>query len=177
MTKTIRFALVCALAVMATPALALNPTYVPTCNTWDTTVTPNVPAYQDATTPLTRNCTDLFGVANWANSPLPVGPIDTTAAGFRILSYGSGYSATPTVSIDDFYNTPGVVPAACTAQVTSGYITGISCSSAGSGYRAPVVNITDATGSGANVLARLASATSGGLRKFVPTDTLPNLQL
>jgi FtsP/CotA-like multicopper oxidase with cupredoxin domain len=149
---------------------------VPTCNSFDAT---GVPIYSTAGYPDTTGttaCTDFFGVANYANSPLPVGPVDISATGFTVMNGGSGYS-TPTVTIDDFYATPGATGAGgCTATVTGGVITGITCTTAGSGYRAPVVTITDATGSGAMVLAKLASATSGGMRKFVSTDLLPDLK-
>src|SRR5581483_10087632 len=76
--------------------------------------------------------------------------------------------------IDDFYNTPLAGGASCSANVTSGVITGLTCSSAGVGYVAPVVTISDPTGSGATVLAKLdAALVTGGIRKFV--DLLPGI--
>src|SRR5207253_8595364 len=57
-------------------------------------------------------------ISNYANSPLPVGPIDPSLAGFLVMNGGSGYVA-PVVTITDFYNTPGASPpASCTATVT-----------------------------------------------------------
>ena len=55
-------------------------------------------------------------------------------------------------------------------------ITGITCASAGSGYIAPDVIITDTTGTGAVVLAKIAAAgpLSGGVRKFI--DVMPDLK-
>lgn len=45
------------------------------------------------------NCTDYFGVANWANSPLPAGPVVT----LTLVAGGSGYT-NPTVQITDLAN-------------------------------------------------------------------------
>ncbi len=151
---------------------------VPTCNSFNAS---GVPIYSTLGFPDTTGttlCTDYFGKANYANSPLPVGPVDVSATGFTILNGGSGYSA-PTVTITDYYGTPGVIAASgCSATLfaTGGVITGVTCTSGGNGYMAPVVTITDATGTGAIVLAKLASATSGGMRKFVSTDLLPDLK-
>ena len=149
------------------------------CNTNGVSSPPAVapftcPAGSTATTP----CTDYFGKANYANSPLPTGPIDITPTGVTIMNGGSGYTA-PTVTISDFYNTlgAGITPASCTAILGAGVITSITCTSGGSGYMAPVVTITDATGTGAAALAKLSAAGPlvGGIRKFV--DTMPSLQI
>jgi FtsP/CotA-like multicopper oxidase with cupredoxin domain len=146
-------------------ALAVSKS-VPYCNGW-TAATQTVPAYCPTPGPSnicpgggTTLCTDLFGIGNYANSPLPAGPIDITpapvppattpAAGLTIVDMGSGYTA-PVVTVSDAFNMPGVVPAVCTAVTdAAGSLTGIpgaifsiSCTSGGSGYVAPVVDILD----------------------------------
>jgi len=142
---------------------------VPTCD-------PNNPA---------PNCTDYFGIGNWANSPLPAG----TITGFTIIAAGSGY-ATPQVVITDTTNPAGT----CAAPATQvgGVITGFgaltgTCSS----YTSPQVTIVDmgpswvsgaptcgaaplpACGSGALATAVLGAPFTGGIRKFM--DLLPSL--
>ena len=57
-------------------ALVFGQTNMPPCN---------------AVAGVTTNCTDYFGVANYANSPLPVGSVDISATGFTIVDGGSGY--------------------------------------------------------------------------------------
>ncbi len=148
---------------------------IPTCNSFNGA---GAPIYSTLGFPNTTGstlCTDYFGVGNYANSPLPAGPVDISPTGFTLEDGGSGYS-NPVVTITDTFNMPGIVPAVCSATLTGGSITGITCSSAGSGYMAPTVTITDATGSGAWVLAKLSAAGPfvGGIRKFV--DALPNLE-
>ncbi len=78
------------------------------------------------TTPLAMP--DYFGVANYANSPLPAGSI----ASFTVLIPGSGYTA-PTVHITD----PAGTGASATATVVGGAITAIT-GGGGSGYIAPL---------------------------------------
>ena len=68
-------------------AQAIN---VPTCNGFDANGVP----IDNATN--STNCTDLFGVGNWANSPLPAG----TITGFTLISGGDGY-VNPVVVITD----------------------------------------------------------------------------
>lgn len=157
------------LIVFLAGALAFGQTNFPPCNSL-------------ATPPVTTNCTDYLGVANYANSPLPIGPVDISSAGFTIMDGGSGYSAGTTATITDFYNTPGAAGAAATVTVdpASGAITAITGTSGGVGYVAPVVSIVDplGTGAGAMILAKLsATGVTGGIRKFVPTDLLPNLPI
>ncbi|HEY6936291.1 MAG TPA: choice-of-anchor D domain-containing protein [Terriglobales bacterium] len=121
----------------------------------------------------TTNCTDYFGAANYANSPLPAGSI----AGFTIVAGGSGYSG-PTVVITD----PTGTGASANATVdASGAINGVSVLNGGSGYIAPVITIVDGgtTGSGAMVTASLGGPFTGGMRKFVdglgaPPFAVPN---
>ncbi len=160
------------LMLLITGSLGFGQASVPACNGFDTTGT--VPMYfAPNSTTGTAACTDYFGKANYANSPLPIGPVDISATGFTIMDGGSGYAA-PVVTITDFYGmTPTVI--SCSATLSAGMIIGITgCSASTSDFMAPVVNITDATGSGAIVLAKLASVAAGGMRKFV--DTLPDLK-
>ena len=104
---------------------------------------------------------------NWANSPMPKGRI----ASITVDSGGSGYSATPVVTVEDVYFTGS--GATATATVTGGVITGITVTSPGTGYSAPVVIISDTTGDNAAATAILGGPFTGGIRKFV--DTLPGL--
>ena len=108
--------------------------------------------------------------ANYANSPMPVGPIGS----ITLENGGSGYSATPVVAITDVDGTSS--DAAATATVVGGIITAITLDNAGSGYTAPVVTITDSTGTGAVATAALdLNNLTGGIRKFM--DPLPGLVL
>ena len=66
---------------------------------------------------LPPNCTDYFGVANWANSAVPAGAI----TGFTVVSAGSGYS-TPSVTITDATGTGASAPA-ITLDATGGIAT------------------------------------------------------
>ena len=63
---------------------------VPTCNGFDA----NGVAIDTVTN--SSNCTDYFGAANWANSPLPAG----TLTGFTLINAGGGY-VNPVVVIGD----------------------------------------------------------------------------
>lgn len=115
---------------------------------------------------------DYFGIyPNYANSPLPKGPVLSVT----LVTGGSGYSATPTVTISDAYNTGA--GATATATVVGGIITGITLGTPGSNYTVPVVTITDVTGTGASATATITGGTAyiGGIRKFV--DALPNLTI
>ncbi len=163
------------------PAVAaVAPRTVPTCNGWfDQAQT--IPAYIAPGGTPTTLCTDFFGKGNYANSPLPTGPIDRV--GMTIVDGGSGYTA-PVITVTDSFGATINRAAACTAVVdTTGDATGIvgsisdiTCSDGGLGYMAPVVTITDATGSGALVYAKLNAVGPfvGGIRKFV--DVLPDLK-
>jgi len=129
------------------------------------------------------NCTDYFGVANWANSPLPAGAI----TGFTVVFAGSGY-VNPVVVITV---TTGTGASAGQVTVTGGAITAIAAGVGGSGYIAPQVTVVDvglngtlaapscgalgqpACGSGAMVTATIGGTITGGIRKFVDTLTLP----
>jgi FtsP/CotA-like multicopper oxidase with cupredoxin domain len=126
-----------------------------------------------AFTPPARLATpDYFGNANYANSPLPTGPI----AAITLATGGTGYSANPVVTIADFNCTAAGcgAGATATASVSGGVITGITLAAPGSGYFAPAVTITDPTGSGASAAATIGTPAVGtGIRKFV--DNLPGL--
>jgi PKD repeat protein/FtsP/CotA-like multicopper oxidase with cupredoxin domain len=105
--------------------------------------------------------------ANYANSPMPMGVI----ANITVDNGGTGYSATPVVTISDVYFTGSGATAAAT--VVGGVITNITVTNPGTGYSAPVVVITDTTGVDAAATAVLGGPFTSGMRKFV--DTLPGL--
>lgn len=133
------------------------------------------PCNSNANPPVTANCTDYFGVANFANSPLPAGGIIT---GFTITAGGSGYTAAnTTVLITD----PVGTGASATATFdTLGVLTAINVVNGGSGYIAPTVSIVDTSavpGTGATASAVLAppGVFTGGIRKFM--DLLPSLPI
>jgi FtsP/CotA-like multicopper oxidase with cupredoxin domain len=106
---------------------------------------------------------------NWAFSPLPTGTLNTA---LTVDAGGTGYSATPAITITDAYDATKLDSA--TATVVGGVITAIALTTPGTGYSAPVVTIADASGTGAAASATLNVATvTGGLTKFV--DKLPGL--
>ena len=116
--------------------MAAQATNVPTCNGFDANGVP----IDNATN--STSCTDLFGVGNWANSPLPAG----TITGFTLINGGDGY-VNPVVVITD----PTGTGATASATVDStGAITGLSGS--GTNYTMPVVSIVD-VGAGGSLLA------------------------
>ncbi len=136
---------------------------------------------------LPPNCTDYFGVANFANSPLPAGAI----AGFTVVGAGSGY-VTPVVTITDTTGSGAGLPTV-TLDATGGIAT-VTGGGGGVGYIAPQVTIIDvgaggtlasptcgavgqtACGSGAVVTATIGTplVAGTGIRKFV--DPLPDLK-
>ena len=103
---------------------------------------------------------------NYANSPVPTGPV----ASIEVTGGGSGYTS-PTVTILDAWGTGS--GATATAMVVDGVVTAIAVTDGGSGYSAPVAFINDATGTGATATADIGGTLSGGIRKFV--DSLPGL--
>lgn len=106
--------------------------------------------------------------AYYANSPLPRGPL----AAVTVDNGGSGYSATPTVTISDVYGTGS--GATATATVVNGVITAITLSATGSNYSAPIITIEDPTGVDAAATPLIgAPAVGTGIRKF--RDSLPGL--
>jgi FtsP/CotA-like multicopper oxidase with cupredoxin domain len=136
---------------------------------------------------LAPNCTDYFGSPNWANSPLPAGSI----TGFTVVLSGSGY-VNPVVTITDA--TGASATAGAVTLDPSGAITAIAPGAAGSGYIAPQITVVDvgaggtvaaptcggvaqpACGSGALITAVIGGAITGGIPKFVSTDTVPDLK-
>jgi len=155
---------------------AAQKTKVPVCNGFNTAGAPI-----DTTTNSTV-CTDYFGVANWAFSPLPAGQI----TGFTLISPGSGY-VNPQVVISDITG----AGATATATVDStGAVTGVTGS--GTNYTMPMVTIVDVgaggvigaptcggagqpvCGSGAMATAIIGPPFNGGMLKF--QDTLPDLK-
>jgi FtsP/CotA-like multicopper oxidase with cupredoxin domain len=161
-------------------ALAFGQTTIPTCNSFD--ATSGAPVFTPAGGTPTTLCTDYFGKANYANSPLPISSVDISATGFTILNGGSGYPTTTTATITDFYNTPGATGATATLTIDplTGAITAITGTAPGSGYVAPVVNIIDPSGLGGDaiILAKLDATkvvAGSGIRKFV--DALPSLPI
>ena len=132
---------------------------------------------------ITTNCTDYFGVGNYANSPLPSSPI----TGFTLIAGGSGY-ANPQVVIAD----PTGTGAGGSATQTAGVITAVALGTGGTGYVMPQVTIVDvgiggaigaatcggagqpACGSGAMATAVLGGPFTGGMQKFL--DLLPDLK-
>ena len=137
---------------------------------------------------LPPNCTDYFGVANWANSPLPAGAI----TGFTVVSAGSGY-VTPIITITDTTGTGATNPT-LTLDPTGGIVVTAATGGGGTGYIAPQITVVDvglngtlaaptcgavgqtACGSGAIVTATIGAplATGTGIRKFM--DALPDLK-
>lgn len=107
------------------------------------------------------NCTDYFGVANWANSPLPAGSVTS----LTLVAGGSGYSSAPTVQITDLANSG--TGATASVNVMSGVISGITLGSGGTGYIMPQVVISDPTGSGAMATAVIGGTLTGGMKKFI----------
>jgi FtsP/CotA-like multicopper oxidase with cupredoxin domain len=119
---------------------------------------------------------DYFGpYSNYANSPLPAAPI----ASVTLTSGGTGYCATPTVTITDLYGIGSGVTASATA--TGGVVDPVipfTASPTATPYVYPVVTITDCalgTGTGAAATAAISPTGpySGGLRKFIDRLPLP----
>jgi FtsP/CotA-like multicopper oxidase with cupredoxin domain len=112
---------------------------------------------------------DYFGtIPNYANSPLPRGPIGRIV----VTRGGHGYTGVVHVKITDISWGAGT-GARAKAKVVRGVIKAISVVKSGVSYTAPVVTITG-HGAGAAAVAKLNSAKAkGGIRKFV--DGLPGL--
>ena len=170
--------LIALLLIFGTFATAQK-TKVPVCNGFD--AVSGVPI-DTANTANPTLCTDYFGVANWANSPLPAGQI----TGFTLISPGSGY-ANPQVVISDITGTGAT---AIATVDSTGAVTGITGS--GTNYTMPMVTIVDVgaggvvgaptcggtgqpvCGSGAMATAIIGPPFSGGMLKF--QDALPDLK-
>jgi FtsP/CotA-like multicopper oxidase with cupredoxin domain len=112
---------------------------------------------------------DYFGTTpNYANSPLPFGPIGA----IKVLGGGHGYTGGVSVTISDISWGAGH-GARARATVVGGVIKSIRVTKAGAQYTDPVVTITG-NGNGAQAMAMLNDAKlKGGIRKFV--DALPGL--
>lgn len=160
--------------------LAAQATKVPTCNGFDANGVPI-----DTVTNST-NCTDYFGVGNWANSPLPAG----TITGFTIINGGAGY-VSPVVVITD----PTGTGATATATLaTDGTAAIASITGTGTNYTMPLVSVVDvgaggalgaatcgavgqpACGSGAMVTAIIGPPFTPGTGMLKFQDALPDLK-
>ena len=167
--------LIALLLIFGTFATAQK-TKVPLCNGFNTAGAP-IDTASGSTL-----CTDYFGVANWANSPLPAGVI----TGFTLISPGSGY-VNPQVVISDITGTGAT---AIATVDSTGAVTGVTGS--GTNYTMPMVTIVDVgaggvigaptcggagqpvCGSGAMATAIIGPPFTGGMLKF--QDALPDLK-
>ena len=79
--------------------------------------------------------------------------------GYTIVNGGSGYSASPTITISAPSGLSfAPVQATATATVLAGVITAITITNPGGGYlAAPTLTVTDVSGSGANITLAIAS--------------------
>jgi FtsP/CotA-like multicopper oxidase with cupredoxin domain len=113
---------------------------------------------------------DYFGtIPNYANSPLPSGPVGS----IKMLAVGSGYRAPVTVKITDISWGSGS-GAKAKATIVNGHIVSIQILNGGLRYTDPTVTIVAKHGSGAEAIAILNSVKlTGGIRKF--RDALPGL--
>ncbi len=117
---------------------------------------------------------------NWAYSPLPKGPVTAVT----LVDGGFGYSPTTTAAINDAHGTgSGAGAVSLTIDPATGTITSITWDLVGGAdYTAPVLTVTDptGTGTGAIVTASIATLPIGtdypagiGMKKFV--DLLPGI--
>ncbi len=89
-------------------------------------------------------------------------PITGAVIGGSVVSGGSGYTSSPTITLTapDFPSGQGPYPngsqGSVTAVVSGGSITGINVSYGGAGYWQPSFSITDSTGTGATVTPTLS---------------------
>jgi len=90
-------------------------------------------------------------------------PITGAVIGGSVVSGGSGYSSSPTITLTspDFPSGQGPYPngsqGSVTAVVSGGSITGVNVVYGGAGYWQPSFSITDATGTGATVTPTLST--------------------
>ena len=138
-------------------------------------------------------CTDYFGVANWANSPLPAG----TITGFAVRASGSGYPGHNLVfTLTDVNQAAALTFTPAFTLDSSGGLATVTGTLSGS-FVAPQVTVTDmgpgwttgpatcgapsqpACGSGAVVVATIGTplTTGTGIRKFQDTLTFPAASL
>ena len=112
---------------------------------------------------------DYFGTTpNYANSPLPNGPI----ASIAVMDHGGGYGKSVTVRITDIAWGSGK-GAKAKAKLRSGHVVSIQVTKAGSHYTDPIVTISGKGHSAVAMATLRSSKLSGGIRKFV--DALPGL--
>ena len=105
--------------------------------------------------------------SNYANSPMPKGIVES----ITVNSPGSGYSDSTVVLIVDVYGT-GSDATATPVLGADGKIETIVVVNTGQDYTAPMVIISDVSGSGAVATPNLGGL-SGGIHKFV--DSIPGL--
>ncbi len=92
-------------------------------------------------------------------------PVTTKAAGVTMISGGSGYTSTPTVT----FSGGGGSGATATAIVTSGVVTDVKITNGGSGYTsAPTVAFSGGSGTGAR-----ATATNTSVTRTLPASDFP----
>ena len=110
---------------------------------------------------------------NWAFSPLPKGPVTAVT----VTSGGTGYTS-PTCTISDAHGTNDNVTLPCNANL-SGVVEIPAGGPYGAGFTAPIVIITDPTGTGATAEASIAMVPIGadypagiGIKKFVDNVAL-----
>ena len=90
-------------------------------------------------------------------------PITGAVIGGSVVSGGSGYTSSPTITLTapDFPSGQGPYPngsqGSVTAVVSGGSITGVNVSYGGAGYWQPSFSITDSTGTGATVTPTLST--------------------
>ncbi|MBP1928333.1 FtsP/CotA-like multicopper oxidase with cupredoxin domain [Methanolinea mesophila] len=106
---------------------------------------------------------------NYANSPMPRGPI----ANITIVSGGVNYSANTTINVTDFYQTGS--GANITPVLINGTLTGATIVNGGVNYSAPLLTVVDpdGTGNGAEAAATIGGPFFGGIRKFI--DSMPGI--
>lgn len=93
----------------------------------------------------TPNATLTPAATGRAAVPLPA--IVYTIVGVDNVNGGTGYSATPTITVADEFGTGA--GAQLTATVVAGVITGYTVVDSGMNYQKPLITINDATGTGA----------------------------
>lgn len=92
-------------------------------------------------------------------------PISGSITSITVTTGGSGYTATPTITVSSpdspggGLSNPGGLQATASATVVMGTITAISITNAGSGYFQPTIEVTDSTGSNATLTAIISSIT------------------
>lgn len=119
-------------------------------------------------------------VAELTQSVRVLTPISGSITTISVLTVGSGYSGSPTVTItppdsqSGGPTNPGGLQATAIAAVAGGTITSITMTNYGAGYWQPQVTITDATGTGATASASISSITQTTQNQEVyPFSSMP----